>query len=75
MTIPCSGMTRAVPELVALRYWDERNARFLAGCGVGRLRSLGATSPRGSGREHQGDSQMSRDLHPTGSNVYGYAVA
>ena len=39
------------------------------------MRSLGATSPRGSGREHQGDSQMSQDLHPTGINVYGYAVA
>jgi hypothetical protein len=39
------------------------------------MRDLEVTSLRGGGREYQGDSQMSQDLHPTGINVYGYAVA
>jgi hypothetical protein len=54
---------------------DGNDARALVGGDVGRMRGLEATALRGSGREYQGDSQMSQDLHPTGINVYGYAVA
>ena len=70
-----SGTTRAGPERVTARTVDDDDARALVGGDVGRMWGLGATSPLGNGRQHQGDSQMSQDFHPTGINVYGYAVA